>query len=155
MRDPRVRTANVGMKVTLLKRWLTPSLCYRCPRWPFARSHGQKLDKLQSVMVARCHRIPPPLQGESKDSYFKRARLHAAQRVADCKWSDVCKSRLHTWHAHLERHPSSWTHRLFHFHGEAWLQYQRAAHGSHAALGGRTGTRATSGRAATIWPGHA
>jgi len=88
MWDPWVRTASLGMKLALMKRCMTPSLSYRCPRWPYRCSTAQRLDRLQAEMVARCLRLPPqPL--ESSDAYFRRARQQAALHCASCKWSDV------------------------------------------------------------------
>ena len=153
MRDPRLRTSNIATKITLMKRCLTPSVCYRCPRWPLKRGTAQKLDNLQTEMVMRCLRLPPQTF-ETRDAYFMRARQQAAQHISNCRWSNVWESRVHRWRAHILRHPECWSHRLLKFHDEAWLQHQRAAQGSPSVVGGRTGTRGTVGRATVRWPGN-
>ena len=136
-----------------MKRVLTPSLRYRCPRWPYRPGLAKRLDNLQREMVARCVR-QQPLPYESANAYFRRARGHAATLLSDCRWSNEWHSRLDLWHQHLQRHPEAWASRLYRYHGPAWLRQQRIDSNSISAASGRTRTRATPGRATPRWPGE-
>ena len=153
LRDPTMRRAGVDKKIMLMKRVLTPSLSYRCPRWPFRPGLAKKLDNLQREMVARCLRLQS-LPDEPPNMYFRRVRQQAAGLLSDCRWSNVWRSRVELWGQHLDRHPQSWPSRLLRFHDQAWLQQQRLLSNSRSAISGRTNTRATAGRATSRWPGE-
>ena len=70
------------------------------------------------------------------------------------RWSGVWERRITAWHAHVGRHPESWSYRLLHNRGEPWLRARRSfwATRSHTERAGRTRTRAlTGGRVQKRW----
>ena len=93
---------------------------------------------------------------EDEQSFWKRLRRRAAMTIQRLgKWSDIWRRRALSWHAHLQRHPSSWAAVLLRTEGEDWLRTRRAqyntAGNSYTERAGRTRTRKVTGKVQKRW----
>lgn len=84
-------------------------------------------------------------------------RMHT-RRASDAAtkhgtWNRFVCQRVLTWKAHLERPRNmySWPARLLPWRGQEFLMQRRAQFPDRGALGGRTGTRTSSGHVHTRW----
>ena len=138
----------VEMKFALMTRTCTPSLAYRCSRWPPQPTIAGELDRIQRKMVAVILRIPRR-PDEPINAYCRRRRREAASvcnRLGP--WSDLWFRRAKLWDEHIIRghNPYSWPCLLKPFHDSQWLEEQRMLHNMQG-----TSTRVSPGRPHMRW----
>ena len=111
----------------LFQQTVVPSLAYRWSKWPPQKSFMNRLDGVQSNMIAALSNIARnPCEGI--DSYMCR-RGRAARGIAKKQgvWSSSWLQCAKAWHNHLQRHPESPAGMVMSWHNKQWLQEQRAA----------------------------
>ena len=140
--------ASFESKLRLLNRACTPSLRYKCARWPPQRTVAKRLDGLQSRMISMIIRLPPA-DGESPADFVAR-RNRVAARIGSRygKWSSVWYGAAISWHKHLLRGHDhySWPVLLLRHHDAMWLEARRAL-----GTQGRPATRRQSGGICKRW----
>ena len=122
------------------------------PRWPFGTTQTQRVDSLQSKILAAATGIPSA-PGEERDTFLRRRARDAGQRArALGAWSTRMARRVLMWEAHRVRGhvPQSWATALCEVQDAAWLRQHRLAMGS-ASEAGRKGTRLAPGRPPPRW----
>ena len=143
---------NLSLKhqLRLLSRCNLTSILYRCSRWCFTHSRGQRIDRLQTWMVARLSNTHSLAADGTVDTSHWRHVTHAAWFV--CRknglWSMRVCERIVEWNEHICRHKNTFLYRIMKYHNEAWLVKARtwaSTCANETSLAGRLATRVTIG----------
>ena len=109
-----------------MKGSLKPVAAFRWSRWPWQRTYGKRLDKIQRALIG-CMRPVCPQPGEEISIYHRRRHLlHSRAAEQQGRWSKLWAKNVINWENHVTRaHDSGiWSLPLHDWHGEQWLNFR-------------------------------
>jgi len=123
----------------------------RWARWPYQKTAGAALDRIQRKMLAHLLQIKPAA-GEPYDAFCQRRRIICGKKATSLgKWSTKWASSVVAWAAHVERQHDrkAWSHVLLGWHDSIWLAWRRFFESAPGES--RTNTRCVRGPPQRRW----
>ena len=138
-------------KMRFLESSILSVVLSRWARWPFQRSYGDRLDRVQRKMIENLLRIKPA-EGEPYDAFCQRRHIITGKKASKYgRWSERWARSINDWAAHVERNHDNkgWSHFILGWRGGFWLEMQRffQSRGNES----RTRTRSVRAKAQRRW----
>ena len=124
---------------------------FRWARWPYQDTYKTSLDSIQRHMIGILMGWRPAPEETFATFSQRRRRLSGRLAAKHGKWSSSWASKVKSWgdHTHRNHDAATWSSALLQFHGDDWLQQQRAL--SSGIAESRTNTRAYRGKVHRRW----